>query len=503
MPLLELSGISKRFGPTQALRDVDLAVEPGEVHGLVGENGSGKTTLIRVLAGEIAPDSGDLRVGDERLDDLDATGRLTAGVGVVFQEAKICPDLTVAENLYLGRLPRRRGVVHWRQVQREAQAVLDEAGFPLRANQRVRQISQDAQHLTEVARVLARGARVLAFDETTASLTADHVERIFDVIRRRSAAGAAVVFVSHRLHEVREICDRITVLRDGQVTGTVDAAATTEAEIVRLMVGRSLESQFVRVPAGRKGDVGLRVRGLRAGPLRTGIDLDVHAGEVVGVAGLVGSGRSTLLEAVFGLVPRSGTVEAGGRTVAPANPRAAIASGMGFVPEDRRAQGLAVEQSVTRNATMVLTGRRSLAALPARRQEAEVVAEIFDRLALRAADADAPVRTLSGGNQQKIVLGRWLWHRPRILLLDEPTRGIDVGAKREIYDLIEQLASEGTAVLLVSSELPEVMGLCDRIVVLREGAAVGAFERGVDEETLAAAMSGAGRPEARGGRGQS
>lgn len=503
MPLLELSGISKRFGPTQALRDVDLAVEPGEVRGLVGENGSGKTTLIRILAGEIAPDAGDLLVDDQRLADLDATGRLTAGVGVVFQEAKICPDLTVAENLYLGRLPRRRGIVRWRQVQREAQAVLDEAGFPLRAGQRVRQISQDAQHLTEVARVLARGARVLAFDETTASLTADHVERIFDVIRRRRAAGAAVVFVSHRLHEVREICDRITVLRDGQVTGTVDAATATEAEIVRLMVGRSLESQFVRTPAGEKGAVGLRVRELRAGPLRAGIDLDVRAGEVVGVAGLVGSGRSTLLEAVFGLVPRSGTVEVGGRTVAPANPRAAIAAGMGFVPEDRRTQGLAVEQSVTRNATMVLTGRRSLAALPARRQEAEVVAEIFERLALRAADADAPVRTLSGGNQQKIVLGRWLWHRPPVLLLDEPTRGIDVGAKREIYDLIEQLASEGTAVLLVSSELPEVMGLCDRIVVLREGAAVGAFGRGVGEETLAAAMSGAGTSEARGGRGQS
>ena len=490
MAFLELDGISKRFGGIHALRHASLSVEAGEVRGLVGENGSGKTTLLRVLAGELSPDEGSVSVGGQVLPTLDARARLESGVGVVFQEAHVCPELTVAENMLLGRLPANGGAVSWKVANQTARRVLDAARIPLDPGKRVRSISQDAQHLTEVARVLARDCRVIAFDETTASLTSDYVEIVFDVIRRSRAEGAAVVFISHRLHEVFEICDTITVLRDGEVRGTVDAATTSEDEVIRLMVGRDLESQFFREPTPL-GSVRLRVAGLVSPPIAREVSLDVRAGEVVGIGGLVGSGRTELLEAIYGLRTRTGEVEVNGKRVRVGDPRSAIAAGLAFVPEDRRRHGLAMAQSVRLNATMVLMGRRRLFSRTSRSAEQAIMRELYDRLQLKAPSAAAPVRTLSGGNQQKIVLGRWLASRPPVLLLDEPTRGIDVGTKREIYALIDDLAREGTAVVLVSSELPELLGLCDRIVVLREGHVVREFDRGATEEALAAAMAGA------------
>ncbi len=489
MAFLELDGISKRFGGIHALRNASLSVEAGEVRGLVGENGSGKTTLLRVLAGELSPDEGSVSVGGQLLPTLDARARLESGVGVVFQEAHVCPELTVAENMLLGRLPTNGGAVSWKATHARAQGVLTDANIPLDPRKQVRSIAQDAQHLTEVARVLARECRVVAFDETTASLTSDYVQIVFDVIRRRRAEGAAIVFISHRLHEVFEICDTITVLRDGEVRGTVDVASSSEDEVIRLMVGRDLKSQFFRESADL-GDVRLRVTQLMSAPLTREVSLDVHAGEVVGIGGLVGSGRSELLEAIYGLRPRTGEVVVSGKRVRPGNPRASIAAGLAFVPEDRRSQGLAMALSVRLNATMVLMGQRRLASPTSRSGEQAIMRELYDRLQLKAPSAAAPVRTLSGGNQQKIVLGRWLASRPPVLLLDEPTRGIDVGTKREIYALIDDLARDGTAVVLVSSELPELLGLCDRIVVLREGRVVRECGRGATEEELAAAMAG-------------
>jgi ABC-type sugar transport system ATPase subunit len=455
-----------------------------------------------VLAGELSPDEGAVSVDGQVLPTLDARARLESGVGVVFQEAHVCPELTVAENMLLGRLPSRGRAISWRTTRRTAQRILTESNIPLDPRRRVRSISQDAQHLTEVARVLARDCRVIAFDETTASLTSDYVEIVFDVIRRMRESGSAVVFISHRLHEVFEICDSITVLRDGEVRGTLAAAAATEDEVIRLMVGRDLESQFFREPAVL-GDVRLRATDLVTPPLEHGVSLEVRAGEVVGIGGLVGSGRTELLEAVYGLRPRTGEVEVGGRVVAPDRPRAAIAAGLAFVPEDRRRQGLAMEQSVRLNATMVLMGRRRLAALTSRPAEQAVMRELYDRVQLKAPSQRAPVRTLSGGNQQKVVLGRWLASRPPVLLLDEPTRGIDVGAKREIYGLVDALARGGTAVVLVSSELPELLGLCDRIVVLREGRVVREFGRGAGEEDLAVAMAGSHHHDDHGSSGSS
>jgi rhamnose transport system ATP-binding protein len=488
-PLLELSSVSKRFAGVRALRSVSVAVEAGEVRGLVGENGSGKTTLLRVLAGELPPDEGTVSVDGRELPVLDANARLEAGVGVVFQEAHVCPELTVAENMMLGRLPTRRGAISWRGVNRRAGTVLKSARIPLDPRRRVRSISQDAQHLTEVARVLTRGCRVIAFDETTASLTSDYVEIVFEIIRRLRSEGAAIIFISHRLHEVFEICDSITVLRDGEVRGRPEQTNPTEDEVIRLMVGRDLKSQFFRPPA-TLGDVRLRVRDLLTPPLREPVSFDVHAGEVVGIGGLVGSGRSQLLEAIYGLRSREGEVEVSGSRVQPGNPRAAIRAGLGFVPEDRRSQGLAVAQSVRANATMVLSGQRPLLSRTSRAAERAVVAQVYDRLQLKAVSSQTPVRTLSGGNQQKIVLGRWFASHPPVLLLDEPTRGIDVGTKREIYDVLDVLAREGTAIVLVSSELLELLGLCDRILVLREGRRAGEFARGASEEDLATAMAG-------------
>jgi ABC-type sugar transport system ATPase subunit len=487
LTLLEMTGVSKHFGGVRALESVDLSVEEGEVRALVGENGSGKTTLMRILAGVIAPDEGSVSVGGTPLADLDATARLREGVGVVFQEAQVCPDLTVGENMLLGRIPARRGVIRWRTVHGLAQSVLDQAGLPLDSSARVRSISQDAQHLTEVARVIANDCRILVFDETTASLTIDHVDRLFRLIRRKRDEGCAVVFITHRLHEAFELCDSVTVLRDGQVTATRPMTEVDEEDVIRLMVGRSLERQYFRPPSDKR-EVLLSVEALGSRSLE-GVDLEVHGGEVIGIAGLVGSGRSTLLRSIYGLEARTGNVEVAGVAVPAQEPRASIDAGMGFIPENRRTDGLAMEQTVRANASMVITGRRSLLAAADVRGEKEVVAQLFDRLGLRAAGPDAPLRTLSGGNQQKVVLGRWLAHRPKVLLLDEPTRGIDVGAKSEIYDLIHALSQDGTAILIVSSELPELLGLCDRILVLREGRAIRWFERGVDEESLASAMA--------------
>jgi ABC-type sugar transport system ATPase subunit len=490
MALLEMTGVSKRFGGVQALDRVDLSVEAGEIRALVGENGSGKTTLMRILAGSIPPDEGSVVIDGVSLADMDATARLDAGVGVVFQEALICPELTVAENMLMGRLPGRRPWVDRAEMMETARRVLEDADLPLDPGQRVRSISQDAQHLTEVARVLARGSRVLVFDETTASLTVDHVERLYRIIRATADRGSAVVFITHRLHEAFELCDTVTVLRDGQVTGTRVVAETDEEEIVRLMVGRSLENQFYRPPS-EHGELRLEVTSLSVGDVRD-ITFSVRSGEIVGLGGLVGSGRSTVLEAVYGLVPRDGEVTVAGSPVAPLDPRSAIAAGVGLVPEDRRGQGLAMEGTVEANAVMVLTGSRPLLSLVDREAEEAVISTLIEQLDLRAAGIRSLVRTLSGGNQQKVVLGRWLARRPPVLLLDEPTRGIDIGAKREIYDLIHHLADSGTAILIVSSELPELLGLCDRILILREGRIAGEYERGVSEERLAAAMAGVG-----------
>ena len=492
MSAIELTGISKHFGGVQALRDVDCVVEPGEVRGLVGENGSGKSTLVRVMAGVVVPDAGTVRAGGVELRHGDLGRRRATGIDVLGQDPEICPSFTVAENVFMGRWPAHAGVTDRDAMTRAAAEVIEREQLPLDARALVGALSQDAQHLVEVARVAAHGPSVVAFDETTASLTVDHVERILAFVGRLRERGAAVLFVSHRLPEIFAICDSVTVLRDGCLVGTEPVAALDEERLVRMMVGRELGAGYRRATAAH-GDVRLHVRGLRTRPAGEPLDLDVRAGEVVGLAGLVGSGRSGVLEAIYGLRPRyGGEVACDGRSVPAGRPAAAIAAGMGLVPEDRRRQGLSMAQSVLDNATLLHPTKRGLLRRVSRRHGRATVRAMREQVALKAPVDEAPIRTLSGGNQQKVVLGRWLEDPPPVLLLDEPTRGIDVGAKREIYDLVDALARAGTAILLATSELPELLALADRVHVMREGRQVASFGDEADEHAVGMAMVGAG-----------
>jgi ABC-type sugar transport system ATPase subunit len=490
MPLLGMDHVSHRFGGIQALADASLEVEAGEIRGLVGENGSGKSTLMRVLSGELVPDHGHVRVGDELLT-RGPIARLHAGVAVVEQDAHVCPELSVAENLFLGNLPTRRGAIRWPDLYAEAQKRLDACEIQLDPRQRVDQLTEQGRTMAEVARVLSRAPCVLAFDETTAALTTNHVEDLYRSIRTRKEAGSAIIFISHKLREVLAVTDTVTVLRDGKVMGTRISTETDEDELIRLMVGRSMEAQYHRRPFDRGSGI-LVARGLRAGRIDKPIDLTVHAKEFVGIAGLVGSGRTTLLEAIYGAIPRDGYVAIAGAVVAGHSPRAAIAAGLGFCPEDRRAKGLAMQQSIEANAGMLVTGTRPLFSLADVGSTRRVMEVLHERLALKAPDSRAPVATLSGGNQQKVMLGRWLAHRPRVLLVDEPTRGVDVRTKREIHELMEELAQSGVAILMVSSDLPELLGLADRFLVLQDGCLVAEFGHGVTEQELAAAMTSGG-----------
>lgn len=489
MKRLEISGVVKRFGGTVALDGFDMSVAPGEIRGLIGENGSGKSTAMKVLSGEIAPDCGTVRVEGVELPSLDPTARLTAGVGIVMQDPHLCADLSVAENLALGRLAPSWRPINWKRVHARAREVLDAAGLPIDPGARVADLSQDEQHMVEVARVLAFGCKVVAFDETTASLTEDHVSRLFEIMRRLRAEGASQIFISHRLPEVLEICDSVTVLRDGELVGTVPTSGTTESDLIAMMVGRSLEDMYRREPVA-PGHVVLTARGVVPEHFPAPFDLEVHAGEVVGLGGLVGSGRSSVLESLYGLEPRTGEVRLNGAVVPANDPRAAIRAGMGLVPEDRRVRGLAIEQTVRQNATMVHAGECSLLSPIDAAEDELILSVLFDKIRLKAPSPDVAAHTLSGGNQQKIVIGRWLHHQPALLLLDEPTRGIDIGAKREIYALIDELARSGVAVVIASSELPELIGLCDRIVMMREGHMAGQFAGAVTEEDLMTAAAG-------------
>ncbi len=483
-----LSGIRKTYGGTVALAELSFEIAPGEVRGLIGENGSGKSTAMKVLSGQVVPDQGSVSVAGTVLKPGNAHDRLTAGVGVVMQDPMLCEDLTVAENLALGRVGRR-GMVSWKRLDAQARRVLDDAGLDLDPTARIRDLSQDDRHMVEVARVLAWDCMVIGFDETTASLTEDYVEKLFSVMRGLRERGAAQVFISHRIPEVLAICDTVTVLRDGEFVATVATAETTEDQLIELLVGRSVNAAYRRDPAPF-GPVALRASGLRPAGASAAMDLEVRSGEVVGIGGLVGSGRSEVLESVYGLIGREGEVVVDDCTVSRMRPREAIAAGLGLVPEDRRIRGLAMEASVRANATAVQFGSSALMS-PVREQRGdELMTMLRTSLQLKAPDDDAPVSTLSGGNQQKIVLGRWLEHNPKVLLLDEPTRGIDIGAKQDIYRLIDEAAHAGMGVLLVSSELPELMGLCDRILIMREGRLVAEFTDEVSEVDLMAAAAG-------------
>jgi ribose transport system ATP-binding protein len=468
-PLLEMRGVAKRFGPTAALVDVNLELQAGQVLALIGENGAGKSTLMKVLSGALSPDAGDLRIAGEPYAPRGPAEARAAGVAMIYQELTLCPDLSVEDNVMLGQEQSRWGVVDRRAQRSRVREVLGLLGHPeLRSETPVRGLSVGAQQLVEIARALVRQARIVVFDEPTSSLTKPDVERLFTVIGRMRSAGIGVIYISHFLEEIRQVCDRFTVLRDGRSVGSGELAGIDESGIVRLMVGRDVSELFPRVPR-QPGEVALRVERLTGAKLPTAIDFSVRRGEILGFAGLVGAGRTETLRALFGLdATRAGAAWLDQQALA-GGPARRIPAGLGFLSEDRKGEGLALSRSLNDNLTLSRLGpyaRCGWLNLPARRRS---VAHWLQRVEVKADSTEQPASSLSGGNQQKVALARVLHQDATVLLLDEPTRGIDVGTKAQIYRLLGELAAAGKAIVFVSGYLPELLAVCDRIGVFSRG----------------------------------
>jgi len=457
-PVLRAEGVHKRFGGVHALRGADLVVLPGEIHALVGENGSGKSTLLKVVGGQLLPDDGRLDIAEGNR------------IATVSQETSLVPDLSIAENILLGRQVRRRGVIDWRATRRLAARRLERLGLDLDVAQPVRRLRPDQAQMVEIARALSADARILILDEPTSSLTDDEVASLFASVRRVREDGVATIFVSHRLHEVFALCETVTTLRDGRTVGSGPVDETTPDDLVELMVGRLLDRPSAA--AARRetsAEPVLRARGLGLPGAFDGVDLDVGPGEIVGLAGLVGAGRTELLESLFGLHRLQGRIELAGAPVVHRSPADAIRDGVALVPADRKRDGLVLGRSVRENLLMAAQSRLRRLRVPSAARERVVVGGVIERLRIRAHSQGSAVTTLSGGNQQKVLLGKWLQTGPKLLMLDEPTRGVDVGAKGEIYKLLLDARRHGIGILVSSSEAPELLTLCDRIVVMFRG----------------------------------
>jgi ABC-type sugar transport system ATPase subunit len=490
--LLEATDVHKRYGGVHALRGVHLDVRAGEVHALVGENGAGKSTNINVLEGAVRRDAGRDTLDGRDVDFRSPAESQAAGIAVIHQELATLPTLGVAENLFMGHLPRRGLRLDRRAMYERARPLLAEVGLDVDPRTLVRDLSLSQQQLVEIAKALSIGARLLVMDEPSASLTEHETQRLLALVRRLRAQGVAILYVSHRMAEVFALADRITVFRDGAHVRTLDTAATTPADVVGLMVGRELAAA-AHHEAHAIGQTVLEVRGLtrRVAPGDGGVPLDdvsltVRRGEIVGLAGLVGAGRSEVARAVFGAdAYDAGEIVLDGARVRFRSPADAIRAGVAMVPEDRKALALFLEKPVRWNVSMARLPALRVRGVVARARERALVADYVERLHVKTPSMETPVRALSGGNQQKTVLARWLATRPRLLILDEPTHGVDVGAKAEIYALVRALAREGMAILLISSELPEILDLSDRIVVMRAGRVAATLERGpFDERTV-------------------
>jgi rhamnose transport system ATP-binding protein len=469
-PLLALEHAAKSFGSVRALEDGSIELRAGEAHGLVGENGAGKSTLVKILAGVYRPDAGRLLLDGRELRLGGPAEARTAGIAVIYQEPTLFPDLSVAENIFMGRQPLAAGRrIDARELRRRVEALMERLGVPLDPSRPARGLSIADQQIVEIAKALSFEARVIVMDEPTAALSGAEVERLFAVARALRAQGAAVLFVSHRLDEVLDLCQRVTVMRDGRQVFSGPLDGLTRDDLVRRMVGRELGAMYPERSAAR-GEVALSVRRLTREGVFSDVSFEVRHGEIVGLAGLVGAGRSEVARAVFGIDRRdAGEVVVEGRRLPAASPTAAMAAGVGYVPEDRREQGLVMDLSIARNASLASLGRLRRGVLIRAADERRLAADWAVRLRLRYARLTDPVAALSGGNQQKVVLAKWLARRPTVLIVDEPTRGIDVATKAEVHRLLSDLASDGVAVLMISSELPEILGMADRVLVMHEG----------------------------------
>jgi ABC-type sugar transport system ATPase subunit len=470
-----MDGVSKAFLGVSVLRDVSLSLDPGEVLGIVG---AGKSTLMKVLAGIHQPDQGVIRLEDVPFTPFNPRDALKAGVIVVHQELSQFPDQSIAENIFAGSLPRSAGgFIRKGELLRAAKAVLDQVGLQVSPAARIRSLPLAQRQLVEIGRALSRQARVIVLDEPTATLTSHEVEILFDTVKRLKATGVGIIFISHHLEEVFEICDRVTVMRDGRSVETRPTASWTEETMVQAMVNRPIDSFFPKQEILLGAPV-LEVAGLGSGKTFANVSFAVRAGEIYGIAGLVGAGRTEVLKTIFGVLPMTaGTIRIAGQSYVPHSPRRSLQSGVVLTPEDRKLEGLILPFPIKQNVALSTLNALSRWGLLSSRAVQRLAKSSIERLRIRATSANQEVRRLSGGNQQKVVLARAMSVAPKVFMLDEPTRGVDVGAKVEVYNLIGELAAKGAAVLIVSSDLLELLGVCDRIGVLRAGRLVGEVER--------------------------
>jgi ABC-type sugar transport system ATPase subunit len=489
---VELRGVSKRFGGVLALKQVDLEVERGKIHALIGENGAGKSTLGKIIAGIHRPDGGTLIVNGREVHYGHPSEALRDGLATIAQELTLVPGMTVAQNVFLGREATSRGFLDSR-AQRRRYAELDEvAGFGIPGNARVGALRVADQQKVEILRALARNAELIVMDEPTAALTKDESERLFEIIRRLQQRGVTILYVSHFLHEVLALADTVTVLRDGAKIQTTAAQAETPESLVTAMLGRSLDLTFpTKEPPPKDAKVVLSVRGLTRGEVVKPTDLDLRAGEIVGVAGLIGSGRSELARLIFGADrPSGGTISIDGQPAVIRGPHSALRAGIAMLPESRKEQGLLMNRSISENITLTELRKVEALGLVSNRAEKKEAGAVMRRLDVRAMSASDPVASLSGGNQQKVLFAKWLFTKPRVLIADEPTRGVDVGAKRAIYELIHDLARGGLAIMMISSELEEILGLSHRVLVMRSGEIVAEFDGHATEDMVMQAAFG-------------
>jgi len=495
-PVLEMRGITKRFNGVAALKNVNLTIYPGEVHALMGENGAGKSTLMKILAGAYIADEGEIHINGQPLKITNPATARQAGINLIYQELNVAPNLTVAENIFMGSELRRGQLLDREGMRREAERVLESLGASFAPDDLVSSLSIAEQQQVEIARALKDNSRILVMDEPTAALSDRETERLFEVIHKLRSDGIAIIYISHRMEEVYALANRVSVLRDGEYIGSLNRNEISPDRLVQMMVGRAMQDFYEHQRQTNPGAVVLEVRNISDGRKVEPTNLVLHAGEIVGLAGLVGAGRTELCRLIFGADPKtSGEVFLNGKKLDIKSPGDAIAAGIGYVPEDRKDQGLFLEMSSHKNIVLNTLKQNSQAGIINWGSLGQIAAEAVENFSIRLANLEIRAVDLSGGNQQKLLLARWLAIKPRVLMLDEPTRGVDIGAKSEIYRIISDLAAQGIAVLMVSSELPEVVGLSDRVLVMREGQLVGELGgstgREITQENIMAYATGA------------
>jgi rhamnose transport system ATP-binding protein len=492
-PILTLSGISKSFPGVRALRDVSLSLIPGRVTALVGENGAGKSTIVKVLTGIYRPDEGEVRVGEERREFFSPRDAWAAGIAAIHQETVMFDELTVAENIFMGHMPTAAAqLVDWGTMREKAAELLRRIDAPIPPDLPLKRLSVAQKHLVEIARALSHEARVVIMDEPTAALSANEIDDLFRIVAQLKAEGRAIVFISHKFDEIFRIADDFVCLRDGEKVGEGPISSVTEAELIRMMVGRPVDQVFPKrdVPIG---EVVLSVEGLCNATEYADLSFDLRKGEILGLYGLVGAGRTEAMQGLFGITPITrGRVLLDGKPLTVHSPSDAIRAGIAYVPEDRQDQGVVLSLGIRENVTLANLHKYVRGLFLSRPTEQEETRRFGRRLAVKAANWEQRLAELSGGNQQKVVIAKWLATRPKVIVLDEPTKGIDIGSKAAVHDFIGELAEDGLAVVLISSELPEVMGLADRIIVMREGRMVEQFRRGQwSAEEIVGAATGA------------